>query len=176
MLRNTPSQYGLVARLLHHLMALLVLGLFLLGLVMDLPEKGGALASALKALHLNLGTLAMLLLILRSLWRASNPIPEAGLSAPNARWAHIGHLALYGAMALQMLLGLLILLSRSRDTPLWWGLTLPGAGWSWLHKAAEEAHQWLAWGLMALVAGHLVMVLVHKAKGDSSQRGMLKRD
>ncbi|WKE66097.1 cytochrome b [Gallaecimonas kandeliae] len=174
MLKNTPSQYGSLARALHWLMALLIIAMFALGFTMGIPEKGSALRALIQGSHINLGTLTFALLVLRVLWRSFNPVPVAGLSPLNARLAHWGHLLIYALLALQVLAGLAIVMTRTNPTPLWWGFELPGFGGSW-HKALEEAHETLAWTLLAVLLGHVLMAVVHKLQGDASQRGMLGR-
>ncbi|WP_406665960.1 cytochrome b [Gallaecimonas sp. GXIMD1310] len=174
MLKNTTERYGFPARALHWLMAVLIVLLFLVGLTMGLPEKGSWLRDTMKDGHVNIGVLTFVLLLVRAIWRQVNPIPVAGLTPLNAKLAHWGHVLLYILMGLLMLAGIGIVITRSGPTALWWGFSLPGFGGS-LHRTLEEVHEVLAWSLITVSAGHVVMAVVHKLQGDLSQRGMLRR-
>ena len=75
MWRNTRQRYGFVAIGLHWLVAVLVLGLFILGLWMvDLTYYDQWYRSA-PTIHQSVGVLLFILMVLRFLWRMINPQP-----------------------------------------------------------------------------------------------------
>ncbi len=108
MLKNTADSYGLVARILHWLMALLIIGLIIVGLIMEeLPE--GDLQSQIVSLHKATGGVVLILLIIRLAWKAFNPQPEIIAPSPmQKRIAKIAHWTLYGLVALQAVSGVLM--------------------------------------------------------------------
>ncbi len=65
MLKNTTHSFGSVTKILHWAIALLILLMFLSG-YFDLPPH----------IHKLLGLSVLLLMILRILWRVSNPMPK----------------------------------------------------------------------------------------------------
>ena len=90
-------RYTAPARLLHWLMAALLIGLLALGFYMsDLPLSPEKLQ--LYSWHKWAGVTAFILLAIRLLWRATHrpPALPASMSAAAQRMAHLGHLALYG--------------------------------------------------------------------------------
>jgi cytochrome b561 len=77
MLKNTKTSFGLISRSLHWLMALLLTGLFAMGLYMTSLGYYDPLYHSLPWWHKSLGLLAFLLLLLRVVWTLSNPRPES---------------------------------------------------------------------------------------------------
>ncbi|MCK5810584.1 MAG: cytochrome b [Cocleimonas sp.] len=77
MLQNTKTSFGLISRSLHWLMALLLTGLFAMGLYMTSLDYYDPLYHSLPWWHKSLGLLVFLFLLLRVIWRLSNPQPES---------------------------------------------------------------------------------------------------
>jgi cytochrome b561 len=108
-LRNDSEHWGWLAMGQHWVMALLIFTLFALGWVaVGLPLS--PLKLKLFHWHKSLGLLALLLLVLRVLWRLLDPAPRpvAGLAAWERYLARSGHLLLYLLMLLMPLSGWLI--------------------------------------------------------------------
>ena len=81
-LANTDQSFGLVSRVLHWGMALLIL--FMLGLGLRLANIEPGLANLwLYGLHKTLGFLVLTLIVLRALWHLASP-PPPPLGGPDA--------------------------------------------------------------------------------------------
>ena len=157
------SRYTLPAILLHWAHAGLVIGLLWLGWTMiDLPK--GAERSAAYGLHKSLGLLALVLVLLRLLWRRRQapPPPLPSLSAWQIRVSHGVHHALYAVLLLAPLAGYL----ASAFTPYpmkFFGLELPRlfAPDPDFNALFKSLHQGLVWGGAGLIALHVAGVVVH---------------
>ncbi|MHB2267361.1 cytochrome b [Aliihoeflea sp. PC F10.4] len=88
--------YDRITRILHWLMAILVLAMIPAGLVMADTENR-ALQDTLFIFHKNTGALLLILLVIRVAWRATHPAPPLPGSMPRAQKAaaKISHFALY---------------------------------------------------------------------------------
>lgn len=97
--RNGPDSFGLISRILHWGMAILVLVMLALGLRISSMEPG--LANLwLYALHKTLGMTVLALVLIRLVWHAVSP-PPAPKGTPGTweiRAAKAGHGALYALM------------------------------------------------------------------------------
>jgi cytochrome b561 len=163
MLRNTDSSYGWAAIALHWLMALAVFGLFGLGLYMvDLTYYDPWYRDSL-ALHKSIGLLLAGVWLLRVLWRLLNPTPkDLSGSRLQALGAHAAHALLYAMMLALFVSGYLISTADGRAIEVfnWFSIpaTLTGDN---QEDLAGMVHEWLAWGLIALVALHALAALKH---------------
>lgn len=177
-LKNTADRWGPVSQLLHWLVVLLVLGNGTLGLVMtgmrNSPDK---IESYL--LHKSFGLTLLALVLLRLLWRlyAGRPIP-----VPMPRWqervAGLSHFALYALLFAVPLSGWLF--NSAAGFPLrWFGLiNLPAiaAKDAVLREFAEELHEWLFWGLIAVAVMHAAAAFYHHVfMRDATLARMLPR-
>jgi cytochrome b561 len=77
MLNNTENSFGLVSKLLHWFMAILLLGLFGVGLYMTELEYYDSLYHTLPWWHKSIGLSVVGLLIFRLIWkrRQTSPLP-----------------------------------------------------------------------------------------------------
>lgn len=100
-LRNTPTSWGWLARLLHWVMAVLIAGMLGFGLYLTQGFNDGDPAKlGLVQSHKSFGFVVFCLAACRILWRAVNPTPALpeGMSGAMRLAAHGGHLALYVLM------------------------------------------------------------------------------
>ncbi len=175
-------RYTRVAIGLHWLIAILILINLLLGWWMheaiDEPARQ-ALAIVAFQWHKSIGLSVLALVLLRLVWRATHrppappPMPRVQQQAATAV-----HWLLYGLMALLPLSGWVLVSTQWRgDAPLvlptlYFGrLEIPHL--LGLHEAtdgvrqnlsmlARMAHEWLAWGMLLLVAAHAGAALHHQ--------------
>ena len=75
MWRNTDQAYGIIAIALHWLVAIVVLGLFGLGLWMVNLTYYDTWYRTAPSIHKSVGVLLFLVMALRLLWRLVNPRP-----------------------------------------------------------------------------------------------------
>lgn len=167
---NAPAQpqtarYTLPAQVLHWLIALLIFGLFPLGLYMhDLPLS--MLKIELYAWHKWFGITVLLLVVLRILWRLTHRPPPLPNDIP--RWqqgaAELMHELLYLLIVFIPLTGWA--LSSAAGVPVvWWGVwklpSLLPANPALAHLL-ELVHATLNYTLAALVALHAAAALKHQ--------------
>ena len=105
---NTRDSYGLIARILHWLIFLLVAGMLISGFSISyLPSNG--IKSLVISIHKSTGFIIFLLMIARLLWRLYSPPPrDLGESLILNYAAHVLHTVLYILLFLQPLVGILM--------------------------------------------------------------------
>lgn len=161
----TAARYHGVAIALHWLVAALVFGQLALGWWMiGLPDLPRGIQAPWFNLHKSIGLTIALLVLARLAWRAAHPAPPLPLSLPRwqARAARWNHAALYTCLVLLPLSGYLG--STFSGYPIkYFGMTLPGWGWSApaLKSFFSAVHFSVVLLLMALLALHVSAALRH---------------
>jgi cytochrome b561 len=166
MTRNSTTDWGWPAKILHWVGAVLILLLLVHGWWMThitpRPERLANYAG-----HSAMGYDLLALLILRLLWRWLNPLPA--LPADLQRWEHIAarvsHAALYVLMFVVSLTGWMVATTfRNAMTKDLFGIDVPPIVTTvdrsvrqWL----EESHMLLAYVLAAVVLIHIAAALRH---------------
>jgi len=175
----TSFRYTATAIGLHWLMALLLIGLFAVGLYMnELPLSPWKLK--IYSWHKWAGVTAFLLVLVRLIWRFIHrppPLPNA-LPTPLKRAAHTGQAMIYLLMVAIPLSGWLMSSAKGFQTVYFGILPVPDL----LGKNKEvgdvlqTVHQTLNFLLAALVIGHVVAALKHHLiDKDDVLRRMLPR-
>ncbi|MTH76731.1 cytochrome b [Paracoccus aestuariivivens] len=164
-LRDTPDRYGRVTRFLHWGMAALLLWQFI-GMVLREILGRTPLVSFFTGSHQMVGTVLFLLTVMRLIWafanRGNRPAHGEGVLGLGAR---MGHLALYVVMFTVPAAAILrsygserafspfgFEIFAARETPI-----------TWMVAVGDALHGELGWLMLALIAGHIVMVGLHKA-------------
>jgi cytochrome b561 len=156
--------YSSVAKLLHWLTALLVLGMLGVGLWMvGLPISLTKLY--VYAWHKWIGLTVLVLTVLRLMWRIYSPPPPlpATVVAWERRLAPWGHGALL-VLLLAMPVSGWLMSSAGGVSVVWFGiLPLPDLvpRDPLTFTMLRTVHHWLAWTLMAVLALHLAAVVHH---------------
>ena len=161
---NRSERYGLTAIALHWVMALLIIGLLILGYYMvDIP-KGVPNRADYFNLHKSMGVLAAVLILLRMGWRWTHPVPQlppgmTGWTALAARW---GHIMLYLCMVLQPMTGYLSS-SFNKYGVKFFGIELPKWGWedAKLRDLFMYYHHLIAVLLVGLIVIHVLAAYKH---------------
>lgn len=162
--RDDRHRYGLVTRMLHGAMALLFAWQFL-GMAVKLSQGRTPLASFFVGTHAPVGTLLLILLMIRVLWAGSNlrqrPPQGQGWQAMAAR---IGHGLLYLLMLVVPLLAGLRAYGSGRGLNIWGWQVLPATAEKveWMVAPANALHGVLAWCLLGLIGGHIAMAVWHR--------------
>lgn len=164
-MKNTTERWGPVSQFLHWLIVLLILTVAVAGLIMtELPRTPKYFW--VYDLHKSIGLTLLALMVLRLGWRlyAGAPAPAAGTPRWQEWIASATHWALY-ALALAIPLSGWLYDSASGLRPLRWfklvevpKLAAPDETVSAL---ARDAHEWLFWVLVVLVAMHAGAALYH---------------
>lgn len=179
MWRNTPEWYGYPSIALHWLAALLVFGLFGLGLWMVELDYYHAWYQRAPDLHKSLGITLFALMLARLLWRYANPRPAP--SPSQATWerrlAGAVHGLLYALLFALMLSGYLISTADGRAIAVFDLFDVPAT----LTRIPDQedvaglVHQWLAYSLIGLAALHALAALKHHfLDRDDTLRRMLR--
>ncbi|WP_438852226.1 cytochrome b [Brevundimonas nasdae] len=157
-------RYGLITRALHWLMAGLLAWQFT-GMAVKLIVGRAPITAFWVGTHKDIGLLLLALLLIRAVWGLANlklrPPHQPGFWG---RAALVGHLTLYGLMLVVPSLALLRQIGSGRPLE-FFGLQLmagQGVKIDWMTAPANAVHGLLAWVLLAAIAGHILMVVVHR--------------
>ena len=166
MLKNTENSYGLLAIILHWLMAITIFSLFGLGLYMVELTYYDAWYKGSLDLHKNIGMTLFVVLMLRIVWRLVNTTPknaDKSASQVEVKVAHYAHLALYSLMFVLMITGYLISTADGRAIDIFGLISIPALPVSFANQEdiAGDIHEILAWTLILLSAGHALAALKH---------------
>lgn len=161
----TVLRYTRTAMFLHWLIALLILGMFCLGIYMaDLPLSPQKLK--LYSYHKWAGITVLLLALMRLGWRITHRPPPLPTSQP--RWqqkaAHAGHGLLYLLIFAAPITGWLM--SSALGFPVVWFGVLPLPDLISKNKEVGETlklvHSYLNYAFIAVVIGHAVAAIKHQ--------------
>lgn len=162
------ARFNRPARLLHWVMAALILAMLLIGvgMVTSLSAYG-----ALVALHRPLGILILVLALLRLANRRLHPPPPlpADLPAWQRRAAQASHVALYGLMLAMPLVGWAMLSAARYPVALVGPVVLPPIlpRSPMLYAGLRSLHTILAYALFGVILAHVGAALLH---------GLIRRD
>lgn len=162
--RNTSEGFGRVARLLHWLTALLIVGLLVVGWIMtELRPSPDTIR--IYNLHKSFGLLLLAIVLVRLLWkgidRAPPPVPMPWWQQ---RLAHAVHGLLYLLLLVMPISGWL--LHSASGYPLKWFIVGPAVP-ALIDKDSgskhffEEVHEWSAWVLVGVLLLHVAGALKH---------------
>jgi cytochrome b561 len=177
MYMNTHDQYGLIARLLHWIIAALVIGMLVGGGILSISPPGG-FKSVVVAIHKSSGILILLLMIGRLLWRYFNLQPRnlGNISLLNYI-AHVLHICLYILLFLQPLSGILMSQAYGYPVVFFGWFELPPLIWQspLLGDFFREVHGISAILLTAVIAVHAAAALKHHfIDGDRTLMRMIR--
>jgi cytochrome b561 len=156
--------YGGVAKMLHWLIVLLLIGQYAVAWTMPEVHRGTR-PEGLIGIHLSLGLLVLVLAVLRLAWRIFRPVPLFGDTMPawQYRGAQIVHALLYLLLVVLPLMGWANASARGW-TIRFFGLfavprILPTD--SPFGRRLGDIHMWTAYALLALIGLHLAAALHH---------------
>ena len=164
MWRNDNNAYGWVAIVLHWLMAVLLVGMVILGVWMVTLSYADPWYHRAPSVHRSLGVVFFLLLLLRLAWRFANQRPafEAGVSRRERQLALLIQAAFYLLMLAIPVTGYLMSTARGRAVDVFGLFELP-ATWQ-LEGQVDmlgQMHETLAWLLVGLLVLHVAGALKH---------------
>lgn len=161
-LTDAPG-YGVVAKVLHWLIFLLLAAQYAIGSIM--PHIGRkTLDEGWVAWHLSVGATILFFIVIRLAWRSLHPVPQLPTLA---RWERVLsgfiHWALYLLVLAMTLLGWAAANSRGWDVKLFGVVKLPAVapnGSRWGHEAGD-IHSTLVYVLLAFILLHVAGTLYH---------------
>ena len=168
-------KYNCVSRLLHWVIALLILGLLAVGLYMA-DMDFSPFSVKLYGLHKATGIAVLALVIFRVIWRLKHtppPLPES-LPERDKRLAGVAHLALYILMFVMPISGWAMSSSYGFPVSFFGLFTLPNISPAdkELAHTFHEIHEVAAYALMGIIALHILAALYH---GVVRKDGVLQR-
>lgn len=168
-MNTSEKHFSAPARLLHWLMAVLIITMLFVGagMVTSVSERH----SYLIELHKPIGIAILVLVLVRIVIRLTNRTPPlpADIPAPQKLVAHLSHLLLYGLMLVMPLIGWAMLSAGGYPVTLYGPVHLPpiAPADAWLFARLHFAHTYLAYLLFLTVLLHLAAALFH---------GLIRRD
>lgn len=171
-LRDNTERYGLVSRILHWGMALLILWQFISATSHYFFEDT-ALEAFFWPTHKPLGVVLLILMLLRLLWALIN---RSNRPRSVSLMAKLGHMVMYVLLIIIPTLALLRQYGSGRQFELF-GVTIfpgfEGEKVQWMLDLGGDFHGELGWILLLLIFGHILMTYYHQKA--SAQQSVLKR-
>ena len=173
---TSPQVYSRFSRLLHWIMALLMIGMLTLGLLLDTIPKDLKFPAIM--LHKSIGITLLALALIRLFWRflSAQPAPSAFLTKAQETAASFAHYVLYVLMIAMPLSGWALSSSAGYPVGVFGLFNLPALSEKnhALHEAMEETHEIYGYLLIALITIHAVAALIHHfVKKDDILKRML---
>lgn len=162
---HRPADYTLMARVFHWLTAVVVLGLFALGLWMVDLNYYHAWYQTAPAWHMGVGFFLAIFVAFRLLYRISIPYPApvASHSRLIKRISQSAHWILYVLMFAMFLSGYLSATADGDGLPVFQWFVVPSvySGTDKLEDVAGEVHEIVAFVLIGLASLHALGALKH---------------
>ncbi len=169
-LKDNTERYGMVSKLLHWGMALLILWQFLSAASRFFYEDT-AIEAFFWPSHKTLGVMLLVLMLLRLIWALINR-PKRPPSV--SLLSKLGHMSMYLLLIAIPTVGLLRQYGSGRTFELF-GIPVftgfEGEKIQWMLDLGSDFHGELGWILLLLIVVHIIMAFVHK-KGPSNKNVM----
>ena len=176
MWRNSRRGWGWPVSVMHWLSALAIIGLFALGWWMTSLGYYDRWYQLGPWWHRSVGVVLFVITLLRLVWRAMQPTPQAHGSRIEQRAARIGHALLYALLLLVMISGYLISTADGRAISVFGLFDVPAllSGMKDQATLAGDVHWYAAWALVILSLGHAAAAFKHHLmEGQDTLRRML---
>ena len=176
MLKDTPYGYGAVSKILHWLIALLIIANLAIGLTFD--SLSAAEKMQMMGIHKSMGIAVLVLMIVRLIWRVTQGYPKmpAGIPERERILARIVHSLFYPLLIALPLAGWLMSSAGGHPVSFFGLFTLP-AIWEKNKEMGEWfelAHNTFAYLTIIAVTGHVVVALFrHFVQKDKLIRRMM---
>ncbi|PWC33418.1 cytochrome b [Azospirillum sp. TSO35-2] len=161
----TPTSYSPLQKSLHWLIALLVVGVYLITFAEDFYERGTPMRAMVWWLHISFGLLLLALVVGRIVLRLTRGAPAlpASMTGRERGAAHLMHLALYGLLLAIPLIGVVLAWLRGNALSFFdlFIIPAPFATDRTLGRSVQEVHELAANLILALAALHAVVALWH---------------
>ncbi len=177
---NTIDRFGLVAIVLHWVIALTIFGLFGLGWYMIDLSYFDRLNKILPAIHKSIGMLLILVFVFSVIWKLVNlaPRPVEGSTRFEIITAKLAHLGLSGLIAIILVTGYLIPTAKGMGISVFGWFEVPAT----ITSIPEQEditgliHKYLSYAIIGLALLHAAAALKHHfINKDDTLRRMLGR-
>jgi cytochrome b561 len=158
-----PTGYGTFAKILHWLVAAILVGQFALGWLMPKVRRGMEPGLSMRV-HISIGIVVLALIAVRLVWRVTHPVP---LEPDLPRWQRNAASAVHGLLYLLVFVttftGWFYASARGWSLTFFGLFPLPAlvAQGSPTGRAVGGIHETIVWVLLAVVALHVLAALVH---------------
>ena len=167
-IRNSSTQYGLIARILHWTSVAILLTLIVIASQFS-DKDAGPDKLALVIQHSSIGMLFLMVMLARLTWRNLNPNPihSYHIKSWQKLLAISLHRSIYIILITQCILGLLILLTSGEPWHFFNLLEVPPlfAKADVIHKTAEGLHYLVSVMIYPLFAVHITAAIYHQIFG-----------
>ncbi len=177
---NTIDRFGLVAIILHWVIALTIFGLFVVGWYMIDLTYYDKLKYTLPAFHKSIGMLLILVFVFSLIWKMINltPKPVEGSTGFEIIASKLAHLGLAGLIAIILLTGYLIPTAKGMGISVFGWFEVPATITSIPQQEDITGliHKYLAYTVIGLALLHAAAALKHHfINKDDTLRRMLGR-
>lgn len=164
-LKNTEVSYGIISRVLHWLMATIVIAMLAFGFFMD--DMAKAMKPTVYMLHKSFGLLILALVIVRLVWNLTTGLPKAAavLTRSQQLLATAMHHTLYLLLFIMPLTGLVMSIAGERYPSFFelFTVDIPGIPHTKaLAGLMNQSHKTLAWVFIAMVVLHIFAAIYHR--------------
>lgn len=163
-LQNNTIKYGTVAKMLHWVMAILIIAMLVMGLIInDMSPSLDKLK--LIGLHKSTGIVLLGLVMIRVIWKYINvaPLLPYKLKKLEKMAAYLAHALLYMGMFAMPLSGWAMSSAAGYKVSVFGWFTLPALMTpdKQMRIFFSQSHQYIAWGLIIMLALHVMAALLH---------------
>lgn len=157
---DTKESYGSISKWFHWGMGVLIVWQFLK--FFDRIDDGEHwVGQTLVSWHISIGSLLLLLIVLRIAWALSQRSHRPVQNPTTAFLVKIGHFLMYAAMALLPITGVFTMIGNGFGwAPFGIQLVAQGEEIAWM-ASLGSVHSPIAWLLLIMVIGHISIALVH---------------
>jgi cytochrome b561 len=156
-------EYGTTAKVLHWLVAALLVVQYLIGWLM--PDiHGGMKPGDAMTLHISIGFTILVLVVLRLGWRLTHPVaPESSLPPWQRLSAEALHWLLYVLVLATTVTGWLFASFRGWSISFFYLAPMPmlASGNAETIKTIDGLHQAMEWALLVVIGVHVAVALAH---------------
>ncbi len=164
-MQDISEKYKLPARLLHWIMAILVLGMVPVGFLMLNDALSRELRNLMFISHKNLGAFLLILIVVRLIYRWRNPprLKPVDLPVLQEIAAKLTHVGLYALLLIMPLSGYIRVRAGGFPIEALDALGVPALvpRSDALAEVAKAVHYYAAYGIIALIALHVLAAAFH---------------
>jgi len=173
MINDSSTRYGLISKIFHWAMGLLIMWQ-LLKLGDRIADGEHWIGQTLVPWHISIGTLLLVLIVLRIIWAAKQRKQRPVQNPATALLVKTGHFLLYAGMVLMPLSGVALMVGKGYGLKAFEiQLIARGEEISWLAQLGS-LHSPISWILLILILGHIGIALIHHfVKRDDTLKRML---